>query len=389
MDTSDPAIRFDDAGVCHHCRDYDAMIAVAVPSRERARLELDRLIARMRQRAEARRSDHDCVIGLSGGVESSFVAWLTHEHGLRPLAVHVDNGRDTELAVQNIERIVTRLGIELHTVVLDWDEFRDLQLSFLRASTPDCEVPTDHAIVSSLYGVARDRGIPYILSGCNARTESHLPPAWSRGHDDWRYIRSIQQRFSSRPLTTFPHRTRWRQWRDRRTLRWVDVLNLVDYRKHDAIAILEKELGWRSFGAKHFESIYTRFFQGYLLPTKFGFDKRRMHLSSMICAAEITREPALATLSSPPIPRPLRPQTSPTSARTSESTPRRSTRSCEHPCARSRTSPRTRTRRGSNCCAGSGGWYVVAERGPRPHERPRPPVGRRGARRARAQREVT
>lgn len=302
MDTSDPAIRFDNAGICHHCHDYDAMIAACVPSRDRARVDLDRLVAEVRQRARDLDCDHDCVIGLSGGVDSSFVAWLTHEQGLRPLAVHVDNGWDTELAVQNIERIVTKLGIELHTVVLDWDEFRDLQLAFLRASTPDCEVPTDHAIVSSLYDVARARGIRYILSGCNARTESHLPPAWSRGHDDWRYIKSVQRRFGSRPLTTFPHRTRWRQWRDRQATSWVDVLNLVDYRKRDAINILEKELGWRSYGAKHFESIYTRFFQGYLLPTKFGFDKRRMHLSSLICAGELSREAALAALASPPYP---------------------------------------------------------------------------------------
>lgn len=300
MDTTDPDIVFDANGVCHHCHAYDA----AVRARVKTPAERDELVAEIKRAGHGK--PYDCIIGVSGGVDSTYVAYASRKLlGLRPLAVHLDNGWDSELAVKNIQHVLEKLGIELYTEVLDWDEFRDLQLAFLRASTPDSEIPTDHAIVSVLYQQARRHGIRYILSGCNVRTESHLPPAWSRGHSDWRYIRALQDQFGTRPLRTFPHRNMLDLVWDARTVHWIDILNYLAYRKDEALRVLQDELGWQYYGGKHYESIYTRFYQGYILPRKFGFDKRRMHLSSLICSGEITRDEALAEMTKPPYPEDL------------------------------------------------------------------------------------
>lgn len=304
MDTSDPDIVFDGAGICHHCHAYDASVKAHVRTGEAARIAREQLADEIRKAGAGKR--YDCIIGISGGVDSTYVAYATRKLlGLRPLAVHLDNGWNSELAVKNIEHVLNKLGIELVTEVLDWDEFRDLQLAFLRASTPDSEVPTDHAIVSVLYQQARRHKVKYILSGCNVRTESHLPPAWSRGHSDWRYIKGLHDAFGTRPLATFPHRNMLDLVRDARTLRWLDILNDLDYRKIDALRLLQDELGWQYYGGKHYESIYTRFYQGYILPNKFGFDKRRMHLSSLVCSGELTRDEALVELTKPTYPEDL------------------------------------------------------------------------------------
>jgi N-acetyl sugar amidotransferase len=297
MDTSDPDITFDAAGVCHHCHAYDESVRTRVLTDQPAKR--DALVAEIKSAGK----QYDCIIGVSGGVDSTYVAYAARKLlGLRPLAVHLDNGWDSELAVKNIQHVLEKLGIELYTEVLDWDEFRDLQLAFLRASTPDSEIPSDHAIVSVLYRQARRLGVRYILSGCNVRTESHLPPAWSRGHSDWMYIQGLQKQFGTRQLKTFPHRNAFNLIWDTRTIHWIDILNYLDYKKADALRVLQDELGWQYYGGKHYESIYTRFYQGYILPKKFGFDKRRMHLSSLICSGEITREQALAELEKPPYP---------------------------------------------------------------------------------------
>ena len=292
MDTSDPDISFDAHGVCNHCRQYDELVSTRVLTGEAAQKEIVSTVARVRRGNE--KKQYDCVIGVSGGVDSSFVAFKVKQLGLRPLAVHLDNGWDSELAVKNIENLLRLLGIDLYTEVLDWDEFKNLQLAFLRSSTPDSEVPTDHAIFATLSRMARKVGVRYIISGINLRTESHLPRAWSQGHWDWKYIRSVHEQFGAVPLRTFPHMTFVESRRLPR--RMIDILNMLDYVKCDAIRILEQELGWKYYGAKHYESIYTRFYQGYILPRKFGFDKRRTHLSSLICSGEKTRAEALREL---------------------------------------------------------------------------------------------
>jgi hypothetical protein len=188
--------------------------------------------------------------------------------------------------------------LDLHTHVLDWDEFRDLQVSFLRASTPDGEIPTDHAIIALLYREASRRGIRYIVDGRNLATEGILPPAWSRGHGDWKYIRSVQARFGTRRLRHFPHYglTELAFYSVMKRLRTVSILNYVPYVKADAMATISRELGWEYYGGKHYESVYTRFYQGYVLPEKFGIDKRKAHLSTLVCSGQLTREQALQEL---------------------------------------------------------------------------------------------
>ena len=216
--------------------------------------------------------------------------------------MHLDNGWDSELAVKNIEQTLKRLDIDLYTHVLDWEEFRDLQLSFLKASTPDSEIPSDHAIFALVRQMAKKIGVRYIISGLNVRTESHHVSAWSQGHNDWKYISSIQKQFGTASLKTYPHYDFLTFQHYRLTQKWIDILNYLDYVKSEAMSIIEQEIGWKYYGGKHYESIYTRFFQGYILPVKFGFDKRRTHLSSLICSGEITREAALAELQGPTYP---------------------------------------------------------------------------------------
>jgi len=300
MDTTDPLIQFDEHGVCGYCRTYDRNLELHVHSGQEGQKRLAAIVEEVKRRGAGKR--YDCVIGLSGGVDSSYTALTVKRLGLRPLAVHLDNGWDSETAVSNIHRIVEVLQIDLSTHVIDWEEFRDLQLAFLKASTPDSEIPTDHAIVALMYRTAWRIGVGHVITGYNYRTESHLSPAWSQGHYDWRYIRGIHRRFGRVPLRTFPRLSWWAYRKSLRSLVTVDVLDYVDYVKSDAKAKLERELGWRDYGGKHFESIYTRFYQGCMLPKKFGYDKRKTHLSSLVCAGQIGRDQALAQLAGEPYP---------------------------------------------------------------------------------------
>ena len=306
MDTTDPHIEFDAGGVCNHCRRYDRLVQrLLLPPVEREQA-LARLVDDVRGAGKGR--DYDCIVGVSGGVDSTYVAYAVKRLGLRPLAVHVDNGWDSELAVKNIENVLKKLNIDLYTHVIDWEEFKDLQLAFLKASTPDSEIPTDHAILALMHQMARKVGIRHIIAGFNVRTESHLPWAWSQGYLDYAYIRTVHRRFGTVPLRTYPHMGFWTCHWYLLTQRVVSILNYLDYRKQDAMALLQNELGWKYYGGKHYESIYTRFYQGYILPRKFGFDKRKTHLSSLICSGEITRDEALRELSSEPYPHELQQQ---------------------------------------------------------------------------------
>jgi len=232
---------------------------------------------------------------VSGGVDSTYVAYLVKQLGLRPLAVHLDNGWNSELAVKNIENICKTLDIDLYTYVLDWEAFKDLQVAFLKASTPDSEIPTDHAIQAVLYHQADHEHVRYILSGSNTATESVMPRAWSHGHADWKYIASIQQQFGAQKFTSYPHYTKYSffYYRHVKQIQWVRFLDYFTYIKSTAKKLIEEQLSWRDYGDKHYESIYTKFYQAYILPTKFGFDKRKAHLSSLICSGQLTREQAL------------------------------------------------------------------------------------------------
>ena len=303
MDTvSDPSVTFDENGVCSHCRNHDRLISSRVLEGREGKAALEQLTGKIKNAGLNR--EYDCIIGVSGGVDSTYVAYLVKQMGLRPLAVHFDNGWDSELAVSNIEKVLRRLDIDLYTYVVDWEEFRDLQLSFLKASTPDGEIPTDHGIFALLWAQARRRGIKYVISGMNFATEAVNVPDWSYGHSDWRYIKAVHRRFGSVPLKTYPHFSLLElAWINGvRGIRTVSILNYVDYVKADAMRVLQDELGWVYYGGKHYESVYTRFWQGYVLPRKFGIDKRYGHLSDLINAGQMTREQALVEIRNDPYP---------------------------------------------------------------------------------------
>jgi N-acetyl sugar amidotransferase len=299
---ADRNIAFDNKGICHHCQRYDAMFSTRVIQGKAGKAVLDALVRNIKKAGRGR--DYDCIIGVSGGVDSTYVAWFVKQLGLRPLAVHLDNGWNSELAVKNIERVLTKLGIDLYTYVIDWEEFRDLQISFLKASTPDGEIPSDHAIFALLWREAVRRGIKYIVSGMNFTTESIYVPDWAYGHSDWRYIQDVHRQFGRVRLRTYPHFSLiYLLYANLvRRVRTVSILNNVDYNKKEAMRILTEELGWQYYGGKHHESIYTRFYQGYVLPKKFGIDKRYGHLSDLINAGQTTREQALEEIEKPPYP---------------------------------------------------------------------------------------
>ncbi|NUO03585.1 MAG: N-acetyl sugar amidotransferase [Saprospiraceae bacterium] len=302
MDTiGDPDITFDKDGVCNYYHEFKEKLKIRVPEKEEARIKLAAIVDQLK--AEGRGKPYDCIIGVSGGVDSTYTAWLVKKLGLRPLAVHLDNGWDSELAVKNIENILNKLGIDLYTEVMDWEMFKDLQLSFLKASTPDGEIPTDHAILAILYQIADKYGVRYIISGMNFRNEGMLPPSWARGYLDWKYVRSVQKQFGKQSLKTYPHLTifKFLYYNLVKRIRSISLLNYVEFNKEEAMKLIQEELGWQYYGGKHYESIYTRFYQAYILPNKFNIDKRKAHLTClMIATGEVSREQALNLLKAPP-----------------------------------------------------------------------------------------
>lgn len=292
---ADPA-GFDPAGVCSFCRGFDATWATI--ERRRAAGELDRIVGQIKAAGEGKA--HDCIIGLSGGVDSSYLAHVAVSFGLRPLAIHLDNGWDSELAIGNISRLVTGLGLELETLVIDWREFKDLQVAYFKSSVIDIEVLTDHAITAFAFAMARREGVKYILSGNNVATEYGMPPSWNYNKQDLRNLRAIARKFGGPKLDTFPRASGMKLLFDQlRGVRSIDLLNLVDYNRHAAIATLSREYGYRPYGAKHYESLFTRFYQAHVLPEKFGVDKREAHLSSLVRSRQLTRDEALEELDEP------------------------------------------------------------------------------------------
>ena len=244
---------------------------------------------------------YDCVLGLSGGVDSSYMAWLAKEWGLRPLVLHFDNGWNDELAVANIETIVRKLGFGLETFVMNWPEFRDLQRSYFKASVLDLDIPTDHMIFGALHKIADENDIKFILSGNNFATEWLLPPAWYYSKFDLANLEAIHAKFGEVPLKQLPKLGVWQQLYYRRVKQIEDVkiLDLVPYSKTAAKQFLIDQFGWQDYGGKHYEQVFTRFYQGTILPRRYGIDKRKAHLSNLILNGEITRDEALADLQQP------------------------------------------------------------------------------------------
>jgi N-acetyl sugar amidotransferase len=298
VDDAVPETTFDEQGVCSWCHQFQARLAQGAV-RTRKPGDLEKVVATMRRAGRFRR--YDCIIGLSGGADSSYAALVAHRAGLRALAVHVDNGWNSELAVQNIERIVRGLRLDLVTEVIDWEEFRGLQLSLLRAGVVDLELVSDHAIGAGLFHNARRHLIKHIVSGDNDATEATLPRGWNHPKYDLRNIRAINRTFEGAPMTTFPKLSTFGLMFHLKVLRmqYVGILSYVDYVKEQAMEELTRELGWRPYAKKHFESVITRFYQGYILPTKFGIDKRVFHYALLINSGQMTREAALADLERP------------------------------------------------------------------------------------------
>ncbi|HOI42947.1 MAG TPA: N-acetyl sugar amidotransferase, partial [Elusimicrobiales bacterium] len=303
MDTTAPGIAFDEQGWCDYCRNYhDNILPVWRPG-EGSEEKLAPLLERIRTEGAGR--PHDCLIGLSGGVDSSYVAYLAKEkYGLRPLLLHVDAGWNSQISTSNIERLVDKLGLDLHTEVINWLEMRDLQLAFFKAQVPHVDTPQDHAFFASLYNFAAANGFKYILTGANYSTECVREPLeWHYHASDLRQLRDIHRRFGARPLETFPTADIFKYklyYRFVKGIRVVKPLDSIPYHKEDAMRELEERFGWQRYAHKHYESRFTRFYEGYWLPKKFGYDKRRAHFSSLILTGQMTRAEALARLSRPP-----------------------------------------------------------------------------------------
>jgi aminotransferase len=300
MDTTDPEIEFDEDGVCTHCRYFANNVKPLWPSLEGDQGKLDAMIRTVKAYGQGKR--YDCIIGLSGGIDSSYLAVKVVEWGLRPLVVHVDAGWNSELAVMNIEQICRRLGLDLVTHVVDWEEMRDMQLAFLRSNLANQDVPQDHAFFAALYGYAEKAGIKYVINGSNFATESILPATWGYDAMDATHVKSIHARFGSKPRGDFPIVSFFSLYVKYPFILKMEVLrplNWLPYNKEDAIKILEKDYGWRYYGGKHYESRWTRFFQAYYLPYKFGYDKRKAHLSSLVVSGQMSRGEALEALKTP------------------------------------------------------------------------------------------
>ena len=300
MDTSDPEIVFDEQGQCCHCTEYLEKRAGHTYHGAESDRMFDQMLDSIRE--SGRGKPYDCVIGVSGGADSSYLAYVIKERGLRPLAVHMDNGWNSEKAVMNIKNVTRKLGIDYESYVLDWEEFKDLQLAFLRASVPEAETPTDVAIPAALHHVAAKHGVKYILSAGNLATEGILPKSWHYDVRDMTYFKHIYRTFGAKKLRTFPTFGYKREmfYKLVKGIRMIYPLNLVPFVKEDAIRLLSEKFDWVPYGAKHYESRYTRFIQSYYLYEKFGIDYRRATYSTSICSGEIERQLAVEDLKSKP-----------------------------------------------------------------------------------------
>jgi N-acetyl sugar amidotransferase len=303
MDTTDPEITFDEKGQCNHCRTYYERSPFVVFPGPKGESMLKKQIEVIKKAGRGKR--YDCLIGLSGGIDSSYVAYLVKKHGLRPLAVHFDSGWNSEQAVRNIENIVQKLEIDLFTDVCDWPEMQDLQLSYIKAGVINADIPMDQAFMTVLYRIARQQKIRYLIAGHNYETEAIMPSAWVFNNRDSVNLKAIQKRFGRLKLKRYPLASLWERLYTRYffNLTVVPILNFgPSYNKEKAMKVLEAELGWQYYGGKHYESVFTRFYQGYYLIKRFNVDKRKAHLSSLICSHQLSREEALEELKKPAYP---------------------------------------------------------------------------------------
>ena len=301
MDTSASEISFNDKGICSFCDNFDTNIAKKWFPNEEGRKKLEQIVDKIK--CENKDKEYDCIIGLSGGVDSSYLAYIARKvFNLRMLAVHVDAGWNSEIAVKNIETLVKKLGIDLYTHVVNWEEIKDLQVAYLKSGLANQDVPQDHIFFSVLYDYAHKNGIKYVLHGGNYATESIFPKSWGYKAMDAKQLKAVHKRFGKVKLKSYKTVGFFKYEIYYPTLlrmKVVRMLNFLQYNKEEAIRTLESELGWKYYGGKHYESRFTKFFQSYYLPKRFGFDKRRSHLSSLIISGQMSREDALKEMTKP------------------------------------------------------------------------------------------
>ena len=303
MDTSDPNISFDETGKCDYCRNYEQTILPNWHTDGHGEAELMKIAEKIKKEGVGK--EFDCILGMSGGLDSSFAVYIAKEKmGLRPLIFHVDAGWNTQQAVGNIEKVVDGLGLDLYTEVINWEEMKDLQAAFLKSQIADQDLPQDYAFFSGLYKFAKKNKIKYILTGSNFSTECCREPEEWGGYlgIDKTLVHDIHRRFGKRPLKTFPivdillYKLYYKYFLGMQVFY---PLNLVPFVKKDVEKLLEDKFGWQKFQHKHHESRFTRFFEDYWLPKKFGYEKRRAHFSSLILTGQMTREEALERISKP------------------------------------------------------------------------------------------
>ncbi len=296
MDRTDTEITFNEEGLCNHCLDAKKNLPLYTFTKEKESKNLDSLKEKI---LNQKRGKYDSILGLSGGVDSSYVALLAFRMNLNPLCVHFDNGWNSETAVENIYKIIDKTGFDLETYVINWPEFRDLQRSFFFAGVVDIEMLSDHAIFASMFKIRKKHKIKFVLSGTNYTTEHGMPSSWWWAKMDAKNIKSIQKKFGSKKIKDFPIMNYYK-WELMKKFNlggsFVEILNMINYSKKEAMGSLKKEFDWKYYGGKHFESIFTKFYQLYILPRKFNIDKRKPHLSALIRNEEIAREDAISEL---------------------------------------------------------------------------------------------
>ncbi len=302
MDTSDTQIVFDEQGVCDHCRGFKSDVLPNWYPNDTGKAMFREMVSKIKKSGNGK--PFDCIMGMSGGLDSSYLLHLAvKEFDLRPLVFHVDGGWNSDLAVNNIQMLIDKLGLDLFTEVINWEEMRDLQHAFFKSGVPHLDIPQDHAFVATLYHFANKHGIKYIVNGGNFATECvRNPKDWLYYGTDMAQLRDIHGQFGTRSLDTYPfssvlyHKVYLRYFKG---VQVVKPLNFLPYTKEHASKVLSELYGWRPYPQKHFESRFTRFYEGYWLPTRFGFDTRRVQYSSLILTGQMTREEALAKLEKP------------------------------------------------------------------------------------------
>lgn len=302
MDSSDTGLKIDTNGICDHCQDFLKLVRPTWNTDITGRQELRLIIEKIKKAGKGK--DFDCILGISGGVDSSYMLHIAvKEFGLRPLVFHVDGGWNSELAVHNINVMIDKLKLDLYTEVINWEEMRDFQLAFFKSGVPHIDIPQDHAFIATLYNFADKYNIKYILNGGNLSTECvQYPMKYYYYGTDMIQIKDIIIKFCTNKMKTYPFSSIYRHRIYLKYIRGVNIikpLNYIPYFKNEAINLLQKEYGWKPYPQKHFESRFTKFFEGYWLPERFGFDPRRVQLSSLILTGQMTRDEAIKILDKP------------------------------------------------------------------------------------------